>query len=139
MDRITYSIEGEAVGKQVVEPSGDVRVLGPYSPAVRAGGFVHLAGQLGWDFDADGLAPGGIEAETRQAITNLEAVLESCGLDLTSVVKVTLFLVDMAEWPTVNTIWSKAFPTDPPVRTAVAVAALPKGARVELDVLAVDG
>lgn len=112
------------------------RPVGPYAPARRVGDWVVTSGQLGVTPGADGqpvLAPGGTGAELRQALTNLSTVLASEGADLTHVVKATLFLADIDDYPAVNRVWTEAFGDHRPARSAVAVAALPLGARVEVE------
>ena len=120
----------------VITQAGDRKAFGPYSLAVEAGGVVYLAGQLGWDFEADALVEG-VAGQARAALEGVKAVLAEAGLGLDSVAKVTLYIVDMADWPTVNEIWSEYFTGDLPARTAIAVKELPKGAGVEMDVIAV--
>jgi 2-iminobutanoate/2-iminopropanoate deaminase len=115
------------------------RPVGPYAPARRAGDWVVTSGQLGVTPGADGLpalVSGGTAAELRQALANLSAVLVPEGADLSHVVKATLFLVDMDDYPAVNEVWAEAFGDPRPARSAVAVAALPLGARVEVEVWA---
>ena len=108
-------------------------VAGPYSPAVRAGDWLVLAGQVGIDPTTGKLAPGGTEAEARQVLTNVTAVLKDCGAGWADVAKVTIFLVDMAEFPAVNAVYGEAIGAHRPARSTVAVAALPAGARVEIE------
>jgi 2-iminobutanoate/2-iminopropanoate deaminase len=108
-------------------------VAGPYSPAVRAGDWLVLAGQVGIDPATGKLAPGGTEAEARQVLANVTAVLGDCGAGWTDVAKVTIFLVDMAEFPLVNAVYEQAIGAHRPARSTVAVAALPGGARVEIE------
>jgi 2-iminobutanoate/2-iminopropanoate deaminase len=124
--------------KEIITPGAGREPLGPYSTAVRAGGFVWVSGQLGWDAQLPGLVPGGIQAECRRALENLSSVLDDAGLTLNDVVKVTVFLADIADWPAVNALWSEVFGEHPPARSAVAVAALPANARIEIDAVAVD-
>lgn len=112
------------------------RPVGPYAPARRAGDLIVTSGQLGVTPGADGqpeLVPGGTGAELRQALANLSTVLASQGADLTHVVKATLFLADIDDYPAVNRVWTEAFGDHRPARSAVAVAALPLGARVEVE------
>ncbi|MBW3556670.1 MAG: deaminase [Actinobacteria bacterium] len=105
--------------------------LGPYSPLVRAGDWLVTAGQLGL---RDGkLVAGGIEAETAQAMANLRTLLEAEGAALQSIVKTTVFLVEIEDWPRMNTPYLDALGDHRPARSAVAVAALPLGARVEIE------
>lgn len=112
------------------------RPVGPYSPVLRAGGWVVTSGQVGAVPGADGtpaLLPGGMVAELRQAISNLATVLATEGATLEDVVKTTVYLVDMGDYPELNEVWTEIFAGRRPARSAVAVAALPLGARVEVD------
>ncbi|HLN18002.1 MAG TPA: Rid family hydrolase [Acidimicrobiales bacterium] len=111
------------------------RPVGPYSPVLRAGDFVVASGQVGL---APGESPprlvdGGTAAELRQALANLAGVLESEGATLDDVVKTTLFLADMADYPAANEVWTEVFSEHRPTRSTVAVAALPLGARAEVE------
>lgn len=108
----------------------------PYSPIVRANGFVFLAGQLGTD-STGRLAPGGIQPETRQALTNVRALLARGGSSMDRVVKCTVFLADVREWAAMNEAYTTFFPAGRyPARTALGVAGLPMDARVEIECLA---
>jgi|SRR5581483_11329782 len=110
--------------------------VGPYSPARRAGDWVIASGQVGLVTAPDGtaaLAEGGTVGQLHQALTNLAAVLATEGADLGDVVKTTLFLIDMADFAAVNEVWVEYFTENRPTRSAVAVAALPIGARVEVE------
>ena len=109
---------------------------GPYSPAVRAGEWLALAGQVGIDPSTGSLADGGVAAQTRQALANVAAVLGDCGASLGDVAKTTVFLVDMGDFPVMNEVYADAFAGHRPARSTVAVAALPLGARVEVEVWA---
>lgn len=111
--------------------------VGPYSLAIRAGKQVFTAGQIGLDPKTGELVPGGIEVETRQALTNLKHILEAAGCSLADVVKTTVFLQDMADFSKMNAVYAEFFGSRPPARTTVAVAALPKGARVEIEAIAI--
>jgi 2-iminobutanoate/2-iminopropanoate deaminase len=111
-------------------------VLGPYSQAVIAGGFVFLSGQLGLDPETNELVPGGIQAQTRRVLKNVSRILAELGLTMASVVKSTVFLRDMGDYATVNGIYAEIFGTDFPARSTIQAAALPKGAAVEIDVTA---
>ena len=109
---------------------------GPYSPVRRAGDWVITSGQVGLAGDGNGagaLVPGGTVAELRQALQNLAEVLAIEGATLTDVVKTTLYLADMGDFAAVNEVWVEYFAEDRPTRSAVAVAALPIGARVEVE------
>lgn len=121
-----------------VFPDG-VRPLAPYSPAIRAGGWLHLAGQVGLVPETGQLAEGGVAAELEQAIRNLEAILTEAGRARADLVSCTLYLVDIDDFAAVNEVWG-AFVADPaPARTTVAVQALPVGAQIEVTCIAKDG
>jgi 2-iminobutanoate/2-iminopropanoate deaminase len=109
---------------------------GPYSPAVRAGDWLALAGQVGIDPSTGSLAGGGVGDQTRQAMANVAAVLGDCGATLADVAKTTVFLVDMGDFPVMNEVYADAFAGHRPARSTIAVAALPLGARVEVEVWA---
>ena len=109
--------------------------IGPYSQAIAADGLLFCSGQLGLD-PASGELLDGVEAQTERSLRNLTAVLDSAGLTWSNVLKTTIFLVDMADFATVNGIYARFMPDPPPARSTVAVAALPKGGRVEIEVVA---
>ncbi|MHB2018654.1 MAG: RidA family protein [Candidatus Xenobia bacterium] len=121
----------------VVQTNLAPKAIGPYSQAIRASQMVFTAGQIGLDPARGELVGGGIEAETRRALDNLKAVLEAAGANFSQVVKTTIFLIDMADFATVNQIYGTYVSDPPPARSTVAVAALPKGARVEIEAVAV--
>ena len=108
----------------------------PYSQAVAAAGMVFCAGQVGLDPAAGTLVEGGVEAQTRRTLENLAAVLEAAGSGLDRVVKTTVFVVDLADFGTVNDVYGTFFTTAPPARSTVQVAALPAGALVEIEAIA---
>jgi 2-iminobutanoate/2-iminopropanoate deaminase len=112
--------------------------IGPYSQAVRAGGLLFCSGQIPLDPATGKIVDGGIEAQTERVLKNLEAVLIAGGSSLRTVVKTTVFLVDMADFPAMNAIYGKFFPEDPPARATVQVVKLPAGARVEVEAVAVE-
>jgi len=110
--------------------------IGPYSQAVRVGGFVYTSGQLPLD-PATGIFPeGGIEAQTRQSLTNIQAILEAAGLSMKNVIKTTVFLADMGDFAAMNAVYAEFFEAPFPARSAVAVKTLPKNALVEIEVIA---
>lgn len=111
--------------------------VGPYSQGIRVGKFLFTAGQLGVDPATGKLVEGGIEAQTRQALTNLSAVLEAAGTSLAHVIKATVFLKDIQDFQAMNGVYAQFFPADPPARSAVQVAALPLGGMVEIEAVAV--
>ncbi|HHY88452.1 MAG TPA: RidA family protein [Chloroflexi bacterium] len=126
----------KAVEKIVVTAEKAPVAIGPYSAAIRVGDFVYTSGQLGLDPASGNLVEGGVEAETRQALENLKAVLEAAGAGLKDVVKTTVFLRDMGDFAKMNAIYAGFFIEKPPARSAVQVAALPKGGAVEIEAVA---
>jgi len=112
------------------------KAIGPYSVAIRSGGLVFTSGQIGLDPNTQTIVPGGVEAETRQALTNLQHVLAEAGSGLECALKTIVFLKDMADFPVMNAVYAGFFPENPPARSTVAVAGLPKGAAVEIEVVA---
>ena len=110
----------------------------PFSPAVRVGDMLYLSGQIGTDA-SNRLVPGGIEAETRQTLNNIRDVLERVGSSMDRVVKCTVMMADMAEWPAMNAIYATYFPRDKPARSALGANGLALGARVEIECIAVAG
>ena len=110
--------------------------VGPYSQGVRVDGLLFTAGQIPLDPATGQLVEDGIEAQTRQSLANLQAILEAAGSSLADVVKVTVFLIDMTEFKAMNGIYAQFFPDSPPARSAVQVGALPLGARVEIEAIA---
>ena len=112
------------------------KAIGPYCQAILANGFVYTAGQIALDPATGELLRGGIKDQTARVLANLKAVLEAAGSDLSRVVKTTVFLVDMADFNAMNEVYGQIFGDHKPARSTVAVAALPRGARVEIDVVA---
>jgi len=121
--------------KKIVSTDTAPPAVGPYSQAVIAGDLIFTAGQLGIDPRSGKLAPG-IEAQTRQVLTNLSVVLEAASSSLDRVVKATVFLAHMEDFAAMNTIYAELFPLQPPARSTVEVAQLPRGALVEIEVIA---
>ena len=109
------------------------RAAGPYSPAVRAGDWLVLAGQVGLDPSTGTIVSGGVEAQARQVLANIVAVLRDCGATLTDVAKTTVFVTDIAQFATVNAVYAEAFGSHRPARSTVEVAALPGGAEIEIE------
>ena len=122
--------------KEIVTSKKAPAALGPYSVAVKAGHFIYTAGQLGLDPETGEFVPGGIEAETRQALTNLKHVLEDAGSALDKVVKTTVFLRDMNDFAAMNGVYGEFFTKEFPARSAVQAARLPKDGAVEIEVVA---
>ena len=112
------------------------KAIGPYSVAIRIGNLVFTSGQLGLNPDIGTLVSGGIEAETRQALTNIHNVLVDSGSGMEQVVKTTVFLKDMADFPKMNAIYAEFFPSNPPARSTIQVAALPKDGLIEIEAVA---
>jgi 2-iminobutanoate/2-iminopropanoate deaminase len=123
MTRKAYSAEGAAV-------------VGPYSPAVRAGKFVYLSGQTPLDPATRRLVDGDVQAQTAQCFDNLSAVLAAAGLTFEHVVKVNVFLTDMNDFDAMNAVYASRFEQPFPARTTIGVAALPLGARIEIELIA---
>jgi 2-iminobutanoate/2-iminopropanoate deaminase len=123
-----------------LETSAAPRPIGPYAQAIAVpagAGLVFTAGMVGNDPTSGQLVPGGIEAETEQALTNLENVLRAAGLSLREVARATIFLLDLGDFAAMNAVYAKRLEGHTPARSTVAVKALPLGARVEIDMLAV--
>jgi len=111
--------------------------IGPYSQAVQAGNLLFLSGQLGLDPQSGNLVSDQVEAQARQAMQNLQAVLEAAGLNFSHVAETTIYLVDMADFQAVNTIYAEAMGAYRPARVTVGVASLPKNGKVEIKMTAV--
>ena len=124
--------------KQVIETNQAPAAIGPYSQAIRVGNIVFCSGQIALDPTTQEMIEGGVDAQARQVLDNLKAVLEASGLSLAHVVKTTVYLADFDDYPTVNEIYAEYFTHDPPARAAVAVKTLPKNALVEIDAIAVE-
>jgi 2-iminobutanoate/2-iminopropanoate deaminase len=125
-----------STGKKVITSEKAPRAIGPYSIAIQVENLVYTAGQIGLDPAKGELVPGGVEAETRQVLTNLKHVLEAAGTSLDGVIKTTVFLKDMADFTKMNAIYAEFFTQNPPARSTVAVAGLPIGASVEIEAVA---
>jgi 2-iminobutanoate/2-iminopropanoate deaminase len=123
-------------GKKIVSTEKAPKAIGPYSQAIRTENLLFTAGQVGLDPVTMDLVEGGIEAQTRQVLTNLRHVLETADSGLNFVVKTTVFLQDLADFATMNAIYAEFFPENPPARSTVQVAGLPKGALVEIECVA---
>jgi 2-iminobutanoate/2-iminopropanoate deaminase len=123
-------------GKKIIRTDQAPQAIGPYSQAVFTGQMVFTAGQIGLDPATMELVPGGVEAETRQVLTNVKHVLEAANSGLQYVVKTTVFLRDMGDFAKMNAVYTEFFPENPPARSTVAVAALPKDVAVEIETIA---
>lgn len=124
------------MNKKVIQTDKAPKAIGPYSQAIRTDAFVYTAGQIGLDPTTMELVPGGVEEQTRQALTNLRHVLEAAGTDLSHVVKTLVFLQDMNDFPKMNAVYAEFFGENPPARSTVAVGGLPKGGLVEIEAVA---
>lgn len=132
------SIERQnATSVEFLSTPGSEKLALPFSEAVRVGNMLYLSGQLGMVPGTSGVVPGGIRAETRQALENIKAILERNGSSLDRVVKCTVFLADISEWPNINEVYRTYFPKSPPARSAMAASGLALNARVEIECIAV--
>jgi len=122
--------------REIISVEKGPKAIGPYSVGVKACKFVYTAGQIGIDPANGELVKGGLEAETHQALSNLKAILEAGGSNLGHVVKNTVFLKDISDFAKMNAIYAEYFTSEPPARSAFQVAALPKGALVEIESIA---
>ena len=122
--------------KKVIHTDKAPKAIGPYSQAIRTDTMVYTAGQIGFDPTTMEIVAGGVEEQTRQALKNLKLILEASGSGLEHVVKTLVFLQDMADFPKMNAIYTEYFNENPPARSTVAVVALPKGALVEIEAVA---
>jgi len=123
------------MSKNIITTDKAPQAIGTYSQAVRHQGLVFISGQIPLDPESMETVPGGIEAQIRQVFDNLSAVCTAAGGSLDDIVKLTIFLTDMGDFPQVNTIMGQYFSTPYPARAAVQVAALPKGVSVEMDAI----
>lgn len=122
--------------RRVVVASKAPKPIGPYSVGIVHGELVFASGMLGLVPQTGELAPGGVEAETRQSLQNMAAILEAAGSSMSLVLKTTVFLRDMADFARMNAIYAEFFHDEPPARSTVQVAALPKGGAVEIEAVA---
>jgi 2-iminobutanoate/2-iminopropanoate deaminase len=125
--------------RQAISTDGAPPAAGPYSQAIRAGDLVFTAGQLGLDPATGEFTAPDVAGQAERALGNLAAILEAAGSGLDRLVKVTVFLADIADWPAVNEVYARAIPEPFPARSAFAVKDLPKGARVEIEAVATVG
>jgi len=122
--------------REAIVSAGAPKAVGPYSAAVRSGGLLFLSGQIPLDPVSGQMVQGDVQAATRRVMDNLGALLASAGLSYASVVRTTIFLADMNDFAAVNEVYGSYFSEPYPARATVQVAALPKGARVEIDAIA---
>jgi 2-iminobutanoate/2-iminopropanoate deaminase len=122
--------------RETVKTEKAPAAIGPYSQGIRSGGFLFCSGQIPLDPATGKMVEGGIKVQTERVLENLEAVLTSGGASLRSVVKTTVYLADLADFPAMNAVYGTFFPEEPPARATVQVAKLPAGALVEIDAIA---
>jgi 2-iminobutanoate/2-iminopropanoate deaminase len=127
---------GKKETRSVIHTERAPKAIGPYSQAVRSGGFVYTAGQVGFNPASGQLVEGGIEAQTRQALHNVKAILEAAGTSLDRVVKTTVFMADLSQFSAMNAVYAEFFPSNPPARSTFQVAALPRNALIEIEAIA---
>jgi 2-iminobutanoate/2-iminopropanoate deaminase len=123
--------------KKIISTSEAPAAIGSYSQAVRSGNFLFCSGQIPLDPKSGQMVSGDIATQTRRVLDNIGAVLKAEGLAFENIVKTTIFLTDLADFQTVNEIYGSYFKNQPPARSTVQVAALPKGAKVEIEVIGV--
>jgi 2-iminobutanoate/2-iminopropanoate deaminase len=123
--------------RQAVSAPNAAKPIGPYSPAIRAGNLLFISGQVGFDPATGALIDGDISAQTDQVMRNIGALLVAAGTDFAHVGRTTVFLADMGEFAAMNAVYARYVVDPPPARSTVQVAALPRNARVEIDVIAV--
>ncbi len=125
--------------KQIIATEHAPQAIGPYSQAILAGGFVFASGQIPIDPETGRFVEGGIAEQTEQVLRNISNLLEAAGTSLARVVKTTVFLADMNDFATMNEVYARFFDTEPPARSTVQAARLPRDARVEIEVVALAG
>ena len=125
--------------RQAITTDGAAAAAGPYSQAIRAGDLVFTAGQLGIDPATGEFAASDVAGQAERALQSLQAILEAAGSGMDRLVKVTVFLADIGDWPAVNEVYARLVPEPFPARSAFAVKDLPKGARVEIEAVALVG
>ena len=125
--------------KTVIATDGAPKAIGPYAQAVRVGQWLFVSGQIGLDPVSGEMVAGGVVAEAERVLDNLRAVLAAAGLTVEHVVRTTIYLVDLADFALVNEIYGRVFTAPFPARATVGVAGLPRGARVEIDAIAIEG
>ncbi len=122
--------------KKIISTTAAPAAVGPYSQAVRAGNFIFTSGQLPMEADTGKFVEGGVEAQAEQVLKNVKAVLEAEGYSLADVIKATCFATNMGDFAAVNGVYAKFFDKEPPARSFVEVSALPRGAMIEIEVVA---
>jgi 2-iminobutanoate/2-iminopropanoate deaminase len=125
-------------GREQIATAAAPPAIGPYAQAIRAGGLVFCSGQIPLDPGSGQVVSGGVAEQTARVLDNLSGLLGAAGLSLGDVVKTTVFLVSMDDFPVMNEVYQRYFPEAPPARSTIGVAALPRGARVEIEAIALD-
>src|SRR6476659_8179791 len=123
--------------KKIISTSDAPAAIGPYSQAIRSGNFIFCSGQIPLDPKSGEMVADDVGAQTRQVLDNISGLLKSEGLSLGDVLKTTIFLTDLGNFQIVNEIYGSYFSSEPPARSTVQVSALPKGAKIEIEVIAV--
>jgi 2-iminobutanoate/2-iminopropanoate deaminase len=121
---------------EAIQSKKSAAPIGPYSQAIRAGGFIFVAGEKGLDVATGQIVPGGVSAETRQTLENIKGILEEAGSSMDRVVQSFVFMTDLSEFQAMNTVYAEYFSAVPPGRTTVEVKSLPAGAQIEITVTA---
>jgi 2-iminobutanoate/2-iminopropanoate deaminase len=129
-------VDARTAGIEVVQTDKAAAPIGPYSQAIRANGFVFVAGEKGIDPVTNAIVPGGVAAETRQTLENVKNILEEAGSSIDKSVATVVYLTDINDFAEMNAVYAEYFTTNPPGRTTVGVSALPAGAQVEITVTA---
>ncbi|ABY93174.1 RidA family protein [Thermoanaerobacter sp. CM-CNRG TB177] len=122
--------------KTIINTDTAPRAIGPYSQAVMIDGFLYTSGQIAIDPATGELVEGGIEAQTERVLENIKAILKAAGMDLNNVIKATVFVTNMGDFAKINEIYGRYFKDNPPARSLVEVKSLPKGALIEIEVVA---
>lgn len=130
--RITFAI----MEKTIINTTNAPAPIGPYNQAVKYGNMLYISGQVAIDPDNGNLIEGDVQAETRQVMKNLEAILAAAGMSFSNVLKTSIFLMDMGQFALVNEIYGSYFPANAPARETVQVAGLPRGVKVEISMIA---
>jgi 2-iminobutanoate/2-iminopropanoate deaminase len=124
--------------RQVIATNGAPKAIGPYSQAIRANGFIFVSGQTPMDPATQQLISGGVGEQTERALRNIEAILKQAGSSMEKIVRCGVFLKDMNDFAAMNEVYAKFFPNNPPARSTVQAARLPKDCQVEIDAIALE-
>jgi 2-iminobutanoate/2-iminopropanoate deaminase len=122
--------------KTIINTDAAPKAIGPYSQAIMVDGFLYTSGQIAIDPATGEFVEGGIEAQTERVLENIKAILKAAGMDLSNVIKATLFVTNMGNFAKINEIYGRYFKDNPPARSLVEVKSLPKGALIEIEVVA---